>query len=389
MTPDKPTNPERQASALKDWLEAPAGSPPPSDLDGEVVQALYALRPELAPAPRVTADDILASVTRGPLARGDAPAGDRSEGGGAEIVPFPAARAPARSAESDPAAVRRPRWSRRIGGLGIALAAAATLLVVALPLTRPSPDAAPAPTTSAPAAQPVAQSPAAAAAPAEPELAPARQAPPAAADVPQIATRPAASPPPVAQTAPPALEMRDGAVYREPSVIPEALEQRMSAAAGEAAPELDQVAAAPAEAQLSSEDAPADKLSDKRARAESKVADGDGWRKGVDKQQLAKIDAALTQAASLRASGDYQGAGDALAAVVQPPARAGQYVARLAASDYLAAGQLGAAESVARRGLALGSAKSAERDALLVALGDALQASGDQAGAAAAYDQAN
>ena len=35
------------------WLESHPGEPPPEELDGEVVEAVYVLRPDLAPAPRV------------------------------------------------------------------------------------------------------------------------------------------------------------------------------------------------------------------------------------------------------------------------------------------------------------------------------------------------
>jgi hypothetical protein len=74
-------NEQRSADALAAWLAAGGATPPP-DLDPEVVEAVVALRPDLAPAPRVRADDILASLTAGPLARGAAPVE-------AEVLPFP------------------------------------------------------------------------------------------------------------------------------------------------------------------------------------------------------------------------------------------------------------------------------------------------------------
>ncbi|MAY81406.1 MAG: hypothetical protein CL930_11555 [Deltaproteobacteria bacterium] len=56
------------ARALQTWIEAEPGTPPPPILPIGIVEATYALRPELAPAPRVSIDDILQSVTTGPLA---------------------------------------------------------------------------------------------------------------------------------------------------------------------------------------------------------------------------------------------------------------------------------------------------------------------------------
>ena len=47
MTPDE------QATQLATWLDQPAGAEAPEGLDADVVEAVYALRPDLAPAPRV------------------------------------------------------------------------------------------------------------------------------------------------------------------------------------------------------------------------------------------------------------------------------------------------------------------------------------------------
>ncbi len=68
---------------LAEWLDAHPGEPPPEGVDAEVVEAVYALRPDLAPAPRVTIDDILAGVTTGPFAqaRDAAPDGAPAFGG--------------------------------------------------------------------------------------------------------------------------------------------------------------------------------------------------------------------------------------------------------------------------------------------------------------------
>lgn len=59
---------------LATWLDAHPGEAPPEGIDPAVVEAVYALRPDLAPAPRVTLDDILGGVTTGPFARTQAPA---------------------------------------------------------------------------------------------------------------------------------------------------------------------------------------------------------------------------------------------------------------------------------------------------------------------------
>ncbi|MGB0637917.1 MAG: hypothetical protein ACPGTU_01210 [Myxococcota bacterium] len=56
------------AAALQSWIESEPGTPPPAILPIGIVEATYALRPDLAPAPRVSIDDILQSVTSGPLA---------------------------------------------------------------------------------------------------------------------------------------------------------------------------------------------------------------------------------------------------------------------------------------------------------------------------------
>lgn len=61
-------NTELQAQQLAEWLDNHPENEPPADLDPEVVEALYVLRPDLAPAPRVTVDELLAGLTTGPFA---------------------------------------------------------------------------------------------------------------------------------------------------------------------------------------------------------------------------------------------------------------------------------------------------------------------------------
>ena len=58
---------EQQAEQLAEWLEANPGTPPPADIDPEVIEAVYSLRPELAPPARVDLDEILGSVEEGPF----------------------------------------------------------------------------------------------------------------------------------------------------------------------------------------------------------------------------------------------------------------------------------------------------------------------------------
>ena len=95
------------AEALNRWLEAGPGAAPPSILPVGVVEAAYALRPELAPAPSLTIDDILSGVSSGPLAESSEvePA--------AELIELPS-----------------PWWRRRSVGL---VAMAAIALIVVLP----------------------------------------------------------------------------------------------------------------------------------------------------------------------------------------------------------------------------------------------------------------
>ena len=64
---------ENQVHLLLPWLETHPGEPPPEGLDPEVVETVYVLRPDLAPAPRIGIDDILARVESGPFAPRSAP----------------------------------------------------------------------------------------------------------------------------------------------------------------------------------------------------------------------------------------------------------------------------------------------------------------------------
>jgi hypothetical protein len=61
-------NEELQASAVAAWLDAGGEAPPPAGVDPDVLEAVYALRPERAPAPQLDLDALLDSVRTGPLA---------------------------------------------------------------------------------------------------------------------------------------------------------------------------------------------------------------------------------------------------------------------------------------------------------------------------------
>ena len=131
-------NTETQASLLAEWLEQP-GTPPPVGLDPDVVQAAIALRPELAPAPSVSLDDILAGVTTGPFAADSSaagPVGSEPQGRSAEL-PLDQASVdlePANNPQIEgvaPVIDLAARRRRRIWG-GVGLLAAAALVLVSV-----------------------------------------------------------------------------------------------------------------------------------------------------------------------------------------------------------------------------------------------------------------
>ena len=165
------TTEDTQPRLLAEWLAAPAGTPAPEGLDPEVAAAVYALRPDRAPAARFAMDDILGTVTAGPFARAE----------GAGTKPGVGARRTAGVAEREPRK-RASRWWMT-PAVGLSLAAAAALLLV-IPMSEryvsptagklagegvraeqaASPPAAAAPAAAAPAAAaPAAAAPAAAA----------------------------------------------------------------------------------------------------------------------------------------------------------------------------------------------------------------------------------
>jgi len=59
---------EEKSKALMEWLEANQGEAPPADVAPEVIEAVYALRPDLAPRPSVDLSMILDKIDSGPFA---------------------------------------------------------------------------------------------------------------------------------------------------------------------------------------------------------------------------------------------------------------------------------------------------------------------------------
>ncbi|MCB9742816.1 MAG: hypothetical protein H6740_09460 [Alphaproteobacteria bacterium] len=122
-------SPEDQASQLARWLAERPGVEPPEGLDPEVIEAVYALRPDLAPAPRVTVDDILAGVTSGPFAGEPSVTADADM----EATPIPGVDAEIVSFSASAARRRQRIW----GGLGVVAAAAMALFIVSTPNMEP------------------------------------------------------------------------------------------------------------------------------------------------------------------------------------------------------------------------------------------------------------
>lgn len=152
-------NEPRQAELLARWLASSGTEAPPPELDPDVVEAIYALRPELAPPPSVTVDDILAGIETGPFAP-DAEEtqlmpptpGPRAAD---NVVPFPVAPSRPPVTEAPASAPRKGGSVWWIGGGVGALAAAAALVLVLGPqqADRGAPvSPAAAPTAAAPAA---------------------------------------------------------------------------------------------------------------------------------------------------------------------------------------------------------------------------------------------
>ena len=113
------------AKLLADWLQSPPGTPAPEGLDADVVAAVYALRPDLAPPLRLTLDDVLGSVSSGPFAEGAPARKDAARVAGR--AKQRASDAPRSDAPRGTAARGRRWWA--IPGVGLVVAAAAVTLI--------------------------------------------------------------------------------------------------------------------------------------------------------------------------------------------------------------------------------------------------------------------
>jgi|GEM_PF-7126886 len=58
---------EQQAIQLAEWLEKNPGEKPPEGIDPDVIEAVYALRPDLAPSASVGVNEILSRIQSGPF----------------------------------------------------------------------------------------------------------------------------------------------------------------------------------------------------------------------------------------------------------------------------------------------------------------------------------
>lgn len=127
--------PEEQAQKLARWLDEPTDASVRDELDADVVEAVFAIRPDLATAPRVSANEILGLITEGPLATPEAaapvaPVGAASDGvleqeadeePGAAVIPITSHR-------------RWVPWAAASGVVGL-MAAAALAVIVIVPST--------------------------------------------------------------------------------------------------------------------------------------------------------------------------------------------------------------------------------------------------------------
>jgi hypothetical protein len=140
---------EEQAAQLARWLDEHPGSAPPEGVDPDVLEAIYAMRPELAPAPSFSIDDILAEITTGPFASSGSGPEATAEPSGAEIVPLPTPElerdddteeAPA-TGVVDLATERRRRRPWLWSAAGAVAAAAMALIVITPFVEKGVPDA--------------------------------------------------------------------------------------------------------------------------------------------------------------------------------------------------------------------------------------------------------
>ncbi|MEO0601462.1 MAG: hypothetical protein AAF211_08505 [Myxococcota bacterium] len=409
---------EEAAEALARFLESD-GRAGAEALDDDVREALFAIKPDLAPAPRLTADDILATVQRGPLvdtSLTSTPESLRSREG-AEVVAFPGRDdeipdegSETRSPDAASAASPRRRWAVVGGasGVGLLLAAAATLLLVSRPVLQ---DTAP---PRAPARPAVAASERAAEVTEEADDEAPREEPEAYRE--RIArSEPVQLPARLPRDLAPAAEQRrsrsrelpaepvaaddlagDVAVRSVPSAGAAARGPSLGLDAGQVAMAREEAdedldAGAIPEVLDMAEPAPvATEMSD-RLRALARPTDlrPRAWRTDLTPARLAVLDETLAAAQAARDNRDPELAAELLGPLAtRPPPRVAQHFAALAASDFLAAQQAARAEAMARQGLSQSRSNTPERSQLLYLLGLALEARGATAQAAAAYEEA-
>ena len=122
-------NEEQDAERLARWLEDPSADPP-SELDPEVVGAVYTLSPKHRPAPRLSIEEILAGVTEGPFAAPATPPEEKKEGRRDRIRS--SSQGSSENKQAAPAPARRAPPSRRwvLPVVGTAMAGMLVLLVV-------------------------------------------------------------------------------------------------------------------------------------------------------------------------------------------------------------------------------------------------------------------
>jgi len=421
------TREELQAERLARFLDA-GDNEASSGLDEDVREALFVIRPDLAPAPRLGVDDILASVRRGPLADdvvlSATPVSIRS--GEGTVVNFPGVNdEPVASGQSpptvpgdQPALPSAPhghpgpvRWlsARRPSRWAMLLAAAATLFIVTRPMlydearppsrvdadvallgepepvgrglaevkARPHEQAAPSPSAAPPAAKlsqraaPIAANPEKRAAPGshsgEAGLDGGRRAPPRSSSEAEIRQR--------------SVARVDRRVLTEE--VAEFAADDLDRSGEGAIPEV------PAERSRPAEDDLTANLEELRALARPTDRDPDAWRDGLTNARLATIDEELAAAQAARQAGDPALAGELLSRfATRPPARAAQHLAAVAAADLLAGKEPGRAEAVARDALSLSLERTPERSMLLFMLGLTLEARRADRAAAEAYRSA-
>lgn len=412
---------QEQAEALAVWLSEPVGTPPPAGLDPEVLEGVYALQPERAPAPVLTVEDILG----GPIQ-------------GVEVAPMPPdvpllPQGPNMVSE----APRRLPSANRLAGLGVLLATAAALVLVLLPQGVPSeseqtmlaepevfedavaaaPPPPPAPVTArAPAAPPMEEAPAVEAqktrdddavadalGEAKTEFAEERRAD--AFDEPMGAEMDEADEfeDAVADLDLEAEEMEPGMAFGSDGAIPEAegsvagasggvvggmiADELFQAKSGSKRAPSSRSAAAPAapaaDMPVSSEPAPqADPV--QRPSALSGIGPDSSWKDSLDENSLSLVQDALAIAKTEAQRGRPSRAAQVLGPWIAPPVASGHHCAAQAAQYYMQAGLAQQAAQTALLGTKLGVDGGASTVWLWAVYGDALAAQGlpDEANAA-------